>query len=763
MGPVSLASVLQAIDKLERLRQLKIPADIIKGIHPKLISRYRQRAATENAWEHRRHPSSIRYSLLVFYCVVRESEIIDTLVDLLIQVIHKLSVRSERKVINELISNITQVHGKNTILFHIAEAATGNPDGTVREVIFPVAPEDMMNNLVKEFRSSGPAYVKRIYTKIRSSYAHHYRRMLPRILDVLVFRSNNSSWRSMVDAITIIQNAQSDRRRYFSLDEVPIEDIIQNKWQDIVIERAPDGTQRINRINYEICVLQSLRNKLRCKEIWVEGADRFCNPDDDTPADFEENRAAYYAALNWPVNSRVFIEQTRASLTQALSQLNENLPHNTRVSIVRRGKKSHIRVAKLDRQTDPPTLAAVKAELSHRWPATSLLDVLKETDYRVGFTKVFSSSASREAITPDDLMYRLLLTLYGLGTNAGLKRLASGQSSPSYKELRHIRLRFINKDSLREAIRQVVNATFRVRSPKIWGEATTTCASDSTQVGAWDQNLMTEWHIRYGGPGVMIYWHVDENATCIYSQLKRCSSSEVASMIEGVLHHCTDKEVKQHYVDSHGQSVVAFAFCHLLGFSLMPRFKGIDKIKLVQPQKGSRKDYPNIESIFQSKPIKWNLIAQQYDELIKLATALREFTAQPEAILRRFTRHNAQHPTYRALIELGRAIKTIFVCNYLMSEALRQEINTGLNVIERWHGVNDFIYFGKTGELSTNKTDDQEISILSLHLLQMSLVYINTLMIQQILAESVWFDRMTERDMAALTPTVNSSWIWISA
>ena len=42
---------------------------------------------------------------------------------------------------------------------------------------------------------------------------------------------------------------------------------------------------------------------------------------------------------------------------------------------------------------------------------------------------------------------------------------------------------------------------------------------------------MTEWHIRYGGRGVMIYWHVDKHSTCIYSQLKTCSSSEVAAMI----------------------------------------------------------------------------------------------------------------------------------------------------------------------------------------------------------------------------------------
>src|SRR3546814_19059240 len=54
----------------------------------------------------------------------------------------------------------------------------------------------------------------------------------------------------------------------------------------------------------------------------------------------------------------------------------------------------------------------------------------------------------------------------------------------------------------------------------------------------------------------MIFGHVVRRAKCVYSQLKRCSSSEVASMIEGVLRHCTDMELQRQYVDSHGHSAV---------------------------------------------------------------------------------------------------------------------------------------------------------------------------------------------------------------
>src|ERR1700716_1840327 len=61
-----------------------------------------------------------------------------------------------------------------------------------------------------------------------------------------------------------------------------------------------------------------------------------------------------------------------------------------------------------------------------------------------------------------------------------------------------------------------------------------------------------------------------KKACCIYSQLKSCSSSEVAAMMEGVLRHCTEMSVDRNYVDTHGQSAVAFAFSKLLGFELLP-------------------------------------------------------------------------------------------------------------------------------------------------------------------------------------------------
>jgi hypothetical protein len=180
-------------------------------------------------------------------------------------------------------------------------------------------------------------------------------------------------------------------------------------------------------------------------------------------------------------------------------------------------------------------------------PAFTVQVGLKEADLRLNFTDVLKSQTAYETLNRAVLRPRLLLCLNGLGTNAGFQRMAGLQSGATAKDLAYVRRRYITVDALRQAIAIVTNGTLRVRNPAIWGDGTTACASDSKHFGAWDQNLTTQWNMRYGGRGVMIYWHVERNSLCIHSQLKSPSSSEVASMIEGVVHHCTEMEVDRQY------------------------------------------------------------------------------------------------------------------------------------------------------------------------------------------------------------------------
>ncbi|MEU8276303.1 Tn3 family transposase [Microbispora bryophytorum] len=121
--------------------------------------------------------------------------------------------------------------------------------------------------------------------------------------------------------------------------------------------------------------------------------------------------------------------------------------------------------------------------------------------------------------------------------------------------------------------------------------------------------------------------------------------------------------------------------------------------------------------------------------MVKYATALRLGTAEAEQVLRRFTRGGPKHPTYKAIEELGKAVKSIFVAEYIAAQELRREIHEGLQVVENWNSANTDLFYGSAGTIPGSGKEHQAVSMLSLHLLQSALVFINTLLVQSVLKE----------------------------
>ncbi|WP_010692867.1 Tn3 family transposase [Saccharopolyspora spinosa] len=119
------------------------------------------------------------------------------------------------------------------------------------------------------------------------------------------------------------------------------------------------------------------------------------------------------------------------------------------------------------------------------------------------------------------------------------------------------------------------------------------------------------------------------------------------ALTEGLLRHCTDADIEANYTDTHGASVVGFAFTELLGFKL-PRMKNTGSVRLYIPDDGPAA-WPRLERVVKNRPIDWELIERNYDQMVKHATALRLGTAEAEQVLRRFTKGGGpKRPVYLA-------------------------------------------------------------------------------------------------------------------
>lgn len=116
-GPLTLATIAGELAKLEQIRRLDLPQDLFAGVAPKHVETYRQRVVAKELHEVQRHPEAVRYTLLAAFCWLRSRELIDTIGELLMDIIHHLGTKAERRVDKVLLQDLKRVQGKTNLLF----------------------------------------------------------------------------------------------------------------------------------------------------------------------------------------------------------------------------------------------------------------------------------------------------------------------------------------------------------------------------------------------------------------------------------------------------------------------------------------------------------------------------------------------------------------------------------------------------------------------------------------------------------------------
>jgi hypothetical protein len=391
-GPLGTDTFRAEIGELRRVLALGLPVALFEGRSERLVDEWRTRAACCYPSDLEESGRPVGLTLLAALCHRRTSEITDGLVDLPIQLVDKIDAKAERKVEKELISELPKVTGKEGILLRIAEAAVDRPDDTVRTVIYPVAGEGTLRQLVAEAKANKKVFNAKVRTVLRSSYSHHYRRVLPDLLAALDFRSGNDYWRPIIDALALLERDKdvdvSNQPQFAAADVMPIKGVVPAGWKPAVVER-----NRLERIPYELCVLKALVAAVRRREIWIDGAAYGGGPAGRLQGQPAGALRGDPGAAGRPGVRR----RSQAAPGRGADDVQRRLGAGSTggMKVTTRRGEPWLSIPNMNRAPEPASLEALKAEVQRRWGTIDLLDGLKEAGFLTGFTGQFASVFTR--------------------------------------------------------------------------------------------------------------------------------------------------------------------------------------------------------------------------------------------------------------------------------------------------------------------------------------------------------------------------------
>jgi hypothetical protein len=150
----------------------------------------------------------------------------------------------------------------------------------------------------------------------------------------------------------------------------------------------------------------------------------------------------------------------------------------------------------------------------------SLLDVLADTMQWIARGEHFAPLSGHQGKIQEEGR-RKILTTFAYGTGLGPTQTAKNIADISARQISFVNQRQVTTEKLEAAICDVINAYNKFHLPRYWGD-TKRVAADGTQWNLYENNLLSERHIRYGGYGGIAYYHVSDAYIALFSHFIPC-------------------------------------------------------------------------------------------------------------------------------------------------------------------------------------------------------------------------------------------------
>jgi len=422
------------------------------------------------------------------------------------------------------------------------------PDVQLRAAIFQRFSRERLTTLENDCQELAAPSQQLYLDEIRKRYSY-VRQFAPRLLEAFTLCAVVPN-EPLMKAVEYLRERNQGGRR--GIDEKAPLDFIPARWRPLV---CPEKGV-VDRAVWEICVLSELSQALKSGNLHVSHSRAFQPVEtyliERTQWAAEKEQFAAHLPLaydqHWP--------RLKGLLQEHLRLLDEDYPRNPHLQLT----DGELHLDRLEKVATPDSAQALKMRLRQMLERRHLSDLLLEVQHWTNFLSGFTRLNSGRPITDEDTaeQIKLLTCLIAEGCNIGFSDMSIIGPGLSDEQLSEIQANYLRPETLQRATARLINFHLRQWLPTAWGQGLTS-SSDAALYHVPVRALNATFHPKYfasAGRGVAVYTHVSDLWIPFYTQVITCHVRQAPFILDGLLHHGTLLNPREHYTDTHGFMVM---------------------------------------------------------------------------------------------------------------------------------------------------------------------------------------------------------------
>ncbi|MBV8265443.1 MAG: Tn3 family transposase [Planctomycetaceae bacterium] len=724
---VSGPALVAALRRLEEIRALGVAELDLSRIPAGRLKALARHAASSWAAVIARMPRDRRVATLLAFARTFEATALDDALDLLDLIVTDLLAQAKLTGEKERLRTLRDL---DAAALQLREACAVLLDETcsaarIRSLIFARVSKQQLAKAVAlvEALARPPEddYQRELLDRYR-----RVRRFWPYLLQTITFQSTQAG-RPLIQALRIL--AALEDQRESDLSQAPL-DVVSRAWRRFVI--GPDQT--IDRRAYTLCVLHRLQDGLRRRDVFVDRSERWGDPRAKLlhGAAWEAARSQVCLSLGRQATAATELGTLRRQLDDAYRRTADNLPANDAVRIEKVAGRDTLTLTPLDRLDEPASLTALRETVAGLLPRVDLPDVLLEIQARTNFAGAFTH-VSEGTARVGDLATSVCAVLLAEACNIGLEPLVRPDVPALTRgRLTWVQQNYVRAETLIRANAQLVDAQAKIPLAQAWGGGEVASA-DGLRFVVPVRSVNAGPNSKYFGTGrgITYYNFTSDQFTGFHGIVIPGTLRDSLFILEGLLEQQTSLRPLEIMADTAGASDVVFGLFWLLGYQFSPRLADIGEARFWRMDPAA--DYGALNGLARHR-VNTDLIARNWDDLLRVAGSLARGTISASELIGSLLRSSRPATLTRAIGELGRVAKTLYLLSYVDDETYRRRILTQLNRGESRHGVARAIFHGQRGEVRQRYREGQEDQLGALGLVVNVVVLWNTLYMDAALA-----------------------------